>query len=428
MKNTVALETLGCKLNQAETESLARLLAEAGYRLLPPSDGADIYILNTCTVTHVADRKSRHLLRSARRRNPHALVIATGCYAQRAPQELAQIEGVVVLGNDEKSHLASILGHRVGASREPTTISHPILRTRSLVKVQEGCNQPCSYCIVPLVRGRERSLSIDEVLAEVNARVAMGYQELILTGTRIGGYRPSLELLVQRILDNSGVARLRLSSLQPQELTPGLVALWADRRLCRHFHLPLQSGSDPVLGRMGRRYSVGDYGRAVAMVREQVPDVAITTDVMVGFPGESDEEFEQSYRFCRGMEFSGIHVFPYSERPGTPAARMPGKVDQGAKRDRVERMLNLSREAAYRFQGQFLGQTMLVLWEGESDDGVWMGHTDNYIRVFTQTSKPVSNMLLQTRLAGRSQRGLWGELGNSVERDTISSLVTIERK
>lgn len=411
---TVALETLGCKLNQAESESLARKFAEAGYRLVHPSDGADIYILNTCTVTHIGDRKSRHLLRLARRRNPNALVIATGCYAERAPEELARVEAVdMVLGNEEKAHLLQVLGCKGMASPASALGPSPVLRTRSVVKIQNGCNQFCSYCIVPMVRGQERSLPAGEVVDEVKARVGMGYREVILTGTQIGAYRPSLELLVQRILAETDVARLRLSSLQPQELTPELIALWADERLCRHLHLPLQSGSDPVLRRMRRRYSLADYERAVAMVREAIPDIALTTDIMVGFPGETDQESEESYHFCQGMGFANIHVFPYSERPGTLAAEMPGKVGERVKKERSERMLELAREAALRFREQFLGRTMTVLWEKEAQQGVWVGLTDNHIRVFAQSSEPLRNRLVEAKLVGwHSLFDLWADLVN----------------
>ncbi len=400
LENGVALETLGCKLNQAESESLARGFAEKGYQVVPPSDGAAIYILNTCTVTHIADRKSRHLLRLARRRNPDALIIAVGCYAERAARELAQLTGVdMVLDNEEKARLLDVLGERGLLSTSSATCAQ-MLRTRSLVKVQEGCNQFCSYCIVPLVRGRERSLPLHKALAEVKARVEMGYREVVLTGTQIGSYRQGLELLIQRILAETSVARLRLSSLQPQEITTGLLTLWQDERLCRHLHLPLQSGSDPVLQRMGRKYSVADYEQAVATVREAIPDVAITTDVMVGFPGETEEEFEESYRFCQGMAFANIHVFPYSERPGTPAALMPEKINERVKKERSERMLKLARESAGRFRQQLLGQTMMVLWEQEVDEGLWTGLTDNYIRVVARSSEPLKNRLLPARLGG----------------------------
>jgi len=396
--NSVTLETLGCKLNQAESESLARQFAEMGYRVLHPSDGADIYILNTCTVTHIADRKSRHLLRLARRRTPSALIIAMGCYAERAPQELAQVAEVdMVLGNEEKARLLEVLGQR-GLISTSAAICPPMLRTRSLVKVQEGCNQFCSYCIVPLVRGMERSLLLGEAVGEVRARVEMGYREVVLTGTQIGAWRQGVELLIRRILNETSLERLRLSSLQPQDITTGLLALWHDERLCRHLHLPLQSGSDSVLRRMRRRYSLADYERAVAMTREAIPDVAITTDIMVGFPGETDEEFEESYHFCQGMGFANIHVFPYSERPGTIAALMPEKVGDTVKRERSVRMLGLARESARRFGRRFLGRTMMVLWEREVEEGVWVGLTDNYIRIFTQSSEPLKNRLVEVKL------------------------------
>lgn len=400
---SVTVETLGCKLNQAESESLARQLAERGCRVVPPSDGAAIYILNTCTVTHIADRKSRHLLRLAQRRNPGAFIIAIGCYAERAPRELAQVTGVdMVLGNEEKARLLDVLEEQ-GLISTSSALLPQMHRTRSLVKVQEGCNQFCSYCIVPLVRGRERSLPLDEAVAEVRARVERGYREVVLTGTQIGSYRNSPELLIQRILIETGIERLRLSSLQPREITAGLLSLWQDssKRLCRHLHLPLQSGSDAVLRRMGRRYSTEDYAQAVARIREAIPDVAITTDVMVGFPGETDEDFAESYHFCQQMAFANIHVFPYSERPCTPATLMPEKIDEPVKKERSKRMLKLARESARRFEEQFLGRTMMVLWEREVDDGVWVGLTDNYIRVVAQSKKPLKNWLIPARLGGR---------------------------
>ena len=408
---TVALETLGCKLNQAESESLARQFAKVGYRIVTPADGADLYILNTCTVTHIADRKSRHLLRSTRRRNPGALIVATGCYAERAPEELAGIEGVdLVLGNEEKTRLVQVLADRGAIYAMSGTNPIPMLRSRSLIKIQEGCNQFCSYCIVPLVRGRERSLPLDQIVDEVKTRVAMGYREVVLTGTQIGAYRPSLEALPSRILAETDGVRLRLSSLQPQDLAPELVALWADNRLCRHLHLPLQSGSDPVLGRMRRRYSATDYKTAVARVREAIPDIAITTDIMVGFPGESDEEFEESYRFCQRMGFARIHVFPYSERPGTIAAGMSGKVGERVKKERSKRMLELAREAAWRFGEQLLGRTVTVLWQKKAEDGVWSGLSDNYIRVLARSGGELGNRLAEARLSSHHNDCLWGEL------------------
>ncbi len=405
----VTLETLGCKLNQAETELLARGLAEAGYELVSGVGEADIYILNTCTVTHTADSKARHRLRQARHRNPDALIIATGCYAQRAHQELARVGGVnLIVNNDEKGQLLRIIeeahGHvRPAYSEKETTKPRPSAsRTRTFVKVQDGCSTPCSYCVVPLVRGRETSLPASEVINEINRRIADGYQEVVLTGTKIGTYHHDgikLKGLLERILAETGIPRLRLSSLQPREISTGLLGLWADDRLCPHFHLSLQSGSDPVLARMKRRYRTAEYEQAISLVRKSVPDAAITTDIIVGFPGETDNEFEESYHFCRRMEFARIHVFPFSSRSGTVAARMPAQIDTKTKKQRSDSMLTLAEESARDFRQRFSGRTMTVLWEQRTGEGIWSGVTGNYIRVFAESKEDLSNRLMPVKLA-----------------------------
>jgi len=415
-KVSVALHTLGCKLNQAETETLAGQLIEAGCQLVAFGEEADVYIVNTCTVTHVADRKSRHLLRMARRRNPDALVVATGCYAQRSPQELAQI-AQLVLNNEQKAHIVELVGEKLGFS--PGAKGKFIFgvdgRVRALVKVQDGCDDFCSYCIVPRVRGRENCLPVDEVIGEVKARVAAGYREVVLTGTKIGSYSydgVSLKQLVERILGETSVERLRLSSLQPQEISTGLISLWRDRRLCPHFHLALQSGSGSVLGRMRRRYCIDDYQRVMSLIKEAVPDAAITTDVIVGFPGESDSEFEDGYRFCGETGFANMHVFPFSLRPGTLAAKMPGQVEEGLKKVRGHKMLELARRSANRFRERFLGQVMEVLWEKETSlgSGVYSGLTGNYIRAFTKSDVSLTNRVVPVKLLEMRGQGVWGEL------------------
>jgi len=399
----VALETVGCKLNQAETQLLSRQLARAGYRLVPPDDGADVYVLNTCTVTHVADGKCRRLLKSARRRNPGALVVAIGCYVERARRELTQMKGVdLVLDNHQKMDLLPRLEELGRLSRPPTGTgaTQADFRTRAFIKVQDGCDNFCSYCIVPLVRGREKSVPLEQVIDEVKGLVADGYQEVVLTGTEIGAYSHEgvgLKELLQLILKETRVARLRLSSIQPQEITPELLGLWADERLCRHFHLSLQSGSDGVLKRMKRRYSTGDYQRAVDLIRQAVPGVAITTDVIVGFPSETEAEFEQSYNFCKQVQFARIHVFSYSPRPGTQAALMPRQVGDKVKRERSRRMLALARASIHNFRRRFLGKTLLVLWEKETS-GVWSGLTDNYIRAYAKSDQDLTNRLLPVKL------------------------------
>ena len=418
----IALDSLGCKLNQAETELLARQFTEAGYRLVAPTDGADVYILNTCTVTHIADSKSRHQLRLAHRRNPGALVVATGCYAERARHELAQIEGVdLVVGNEEKPHLLRLL-RESGRLGNPTHIpgdstSHPYdgFRTRTFIKVQDGCSNFCSYCIVPLVRGREKSLPADQVMAEVRYRLAQGYKEVVLTGVKIGAYNyngVNLKQLLEHILTETDVTRLRLSSLQPQEISPELIGLWRDKRLCPHFHLSLQSGSQGVLGRMKRRYSANDYQQSVSLIRALVPEAAITTDIIVGFPGETEEEFEESYNFCQRLGFARIHVFPYSPRRGTQATQLPQPVEAQVKKQRSQRMLALAKESAQNFRLKFLGKVMPVLWEKQSD-GVWSGHTANYIKVYTKSTQDLTNKLLPVKLVEVSGDGVWGGDGRA---------------
>jgi len=302
---TIALQTVGCKLNQAETDSLARKFLDAGYHVVPPTDAADIYLLNTCTVTHIADHKCRKLLRAAHRRNPSSLTVVAGCYAERAPAEIAGIEGIdlIVSGRDKERIVETVIdktnGHRYRAGQSEHRDAP--LRTRASVKIQEGCSQPCTFCIVPQVRGAERSRPEDEIITEVKARVDEGYREVVLTGTRIGcyGQNGGLEGLIARILAESAIQRLRLSSLEPFDLTEDLVRLWEDSRVCPHIHLPLQSGSDSVLERMGRTYTTAEYEWAISLARRAIPNLSLTTDIIVGFPGETDDEFNESLHFCR---------------------------------------------------------------------------------------------------------------------------------
>jgi threonylcarbamoyladenosine tRNA methylthiotransferase MtaB len=414
----VALDSLGCKLNQAEIETLARQFAGVGYEVVASPAEADVYILNTCTVTHIADAKSRRLLRRAHRINPEALVVATGCYAERAPRELASVGGVsLVLGNSEKPHLRRLL-EESGYLEPPAPglgssgSGYRGLRTRTFIKVQDGCRNFCAYCIVPLVRGGERSLTAGEVVSQVRESVSQGYREVVLTGVRVGAYSDSgvnLAGLLERILADTGVERLRLSSLQPQEVSAELVGLFGNGRLCPHVHLCLQSGSDGVLHRMGRRYCRADYEAAVSLIRQAVPGVAITTDVMVGFPGETDAEFEESLSFCCRMGFTRIHVFAYSRRSGTKAAQLPGQVSDRAKKLRSQNMLRLAEESAQSFRQRFLGRTMPLLFEQRSG-GVWSGFTANYIKVYTKSSEDLTNKLLSVRLGELYKDGVWGNI------------------
>jgi threonylcarbamoyladenosine tRNA methylthiotransferase MtaB len=426
LRNTrVALDTLGCKLNQAETELLVREFAKAGYQLVSATDEVDIYILNTCTVTHIADRKSRHLLRLAQRRNPNAFIVAIGCYAQRASEMLSRLDEVdLVLGNSQKQHVLSLLEERgcmpqsFGVQDELPSRHYSNLRNRAFIKIQNGCDNFCAYCIVPLVRTEKKSLSAEQIITEVRARIAEGYKEVVLTGTDIGSYNHNglkLRELLERILAETDVRRLRLSSLQPQEITNELVDFWHEPRLCCHFHLSLQSGSNEVLGRMKRHYSTQDFERAVALIRSLMPEVAITTDIIVGFPGETDSEFQESYSFCQKTAFARIHVFPYSSRPTTAAAQMPKQVTTRVKKQRSQKMLILAEESALKFREQFLGKIMPVLWEQKSN-GIWLGLSDNYIKVYIRNDNDLTNELLAVKLVKIYKDGVWGEAENETDK------------
>jgi threonylcarbamoyladenosine tRNA methylthiotransferase MtaB len=412
--STVVLETLGCKLNQAETQQLAAQLEQAGYRLVDSPQKADIYILNTCTVTHVADRKSRHLLRLARRLNPSVRLIAVGCYAHRAPQELEQIEGVdLVLNNDQKNDLVSILGNTYSIKQPFTDVllNQRGNRNRAFLKVQDGCHNFCAFCIVPYVRTREVSLPVSEIVAQIKEKTAAGFKEVVLTGTEVGTYRSDgtdLSGLLKHILEETDIRRLRLSSLQPPEISENLVGLWRDPRLCSHFHLSLQSGSDSVLKRMKRHYTIDDYLLAVILIRDSVPDVAITTDVIVGFPGETETEFQETFEFCRKMRFARIHVFPFSLRPGTLAATLPDQISAAVKKERSRQMLALSKENSKNFRKGFLGRTLEVLWE-QSTDGIWSGLTGNYVRVYSRVDVDLSSKIITVKLERIYKDGVWGE-------------------
>ena len=412
---SVAFHTLGCKLNQAESELLAKRFIESGYRIVNGNE-ADICILNTCTVTHVADRKSRHLVRLLRKRNPEAFIVVTGCYGEREHQKAMQIGADLIVGNKQKMNLPDLISTKFFPTydcqtKQPASTD----RVRSFIKIQDGCNNFCTYCIVPTVRGQEYSLPVDEVIDEVKTRASDGYKEVVLTGTKIGTYKHNkvnLNHLIEQILINTDIERLHVSSLQPQEISPALINLWQDSRLCRHFHIALQSGSDTVLKQMKRHYSTTDYRDAIFLIRKTVPDVAITTDIMVGFPVEGNKEFNESYHFCQEIGFAGIHVFPYSPRPGTLAANIPEQVSDKQKKERNQVMLKLAKESANKFCESFLGKTLTVLWENEvtPGSGLYSGFSDNYIKVFTKSHQSLTNQVLPVRIVRLYKQGLWGEV------------------
>ena len=433
---TVAIHTHGCKLNQADSSRLARQFRQAGYQLVPPAADADVFVLNTCTVTAQADAKARQALRSAHRRNPGALIVATGCYSQRAAGELQEMDAVsLVVGNTGKESLVALVTEALtGPAKSPrdggpqppgfgdsTTDPVPIVvsvgggapggRLRAMVKIQEGCNQVCAYCIVPKVRGRERSVSLESIIRQINRQRQEGAQEVVLTGTQLGSYGfdlPGADLvrLLSRVLAETDIPRIRVSSLQPQEISGALLRLWEDPRLCPHFHIPLQNGSDPVLRAMRRRYTAEQAARAVEKVRHAVPGAGVTTDIIVGFPGEGDAEFAESIATADALAFSDMHVFPYSVRPGTGAAFLADHVSTSEKRARVAAMLEVSRRQFLAFRQRQQGQVKPVLWESSrqvtnsqvTDSMVWSGLTDNYVRVSTKSPADLRNTITPARL------------------------------
>ncbi len=409
-RRTVAIHTHGCKLNQADSQELARKFSEAGYQVVAPSAPADVVLLNTCTVTATADSKARQFLRGARRRNPDAVVVATGCYAQRAPAELGSMSEVsLVIGNTGKQSLLESVQRSLDSdARPPSTLPGSLLnatgRTRAMVKIQEGCDQVCSYCIVPKVRGRERSIPPQDIVSEINRHAKEGVREVALTGTQLGTYGfdlggLSLLTLLERVLAETTVDRVRVSSLQAHEISRPLLDLWRNPRLMPHFHIPLQSGCDATLRAMRRRYDTEQFAAAVEDVRRLFPDAGVTTDIIVGFPGETEQRFAASLAFAESMSFSDIHAFPYSARPGTSAVYLGDHVPKEEKRARMADMLALSATTQSNFRHSQLGGVRWVLWERASvNPATWTGLTDNYLRVRTATDESLSNQITRVRL------------------------------
>ena len=422
--SSAAIVNLGCKVNQSEMEAAARLLRQASVPLVDPSARADLYLVNTCTVTSTADEKSRAAVRRARRANPDARVVVTGCSVQVDPDAFAAVDAEArLVGNDAKAAFLAELAALVdaGDSQGPLVAPMPTLsgvdlvagatidgvaddrasveRTRAFVKVQDGCSFFCTYCIIPRARGAERSLPPAQVLADVRRALATGHREIVLTGINIGtydggwserGHRGShtasaltLAQLVRRILDETTVERIRLSSIEPQHVDEELLHTWADGapRTLPHLHLPLQSGDDGVLRRMGRRYLTADYARVVDGARRALPGVAVHADVIAGFPTEDDTAFDRSLDFIRGLDLAGVHVFRYSARPGTPATRMAGQVPEPVKRQRAAALLAHAAEARARWARVGLATTTRVLAETRLDDGRWVGHAADHVLV-----------------------------------------------
>ena len=421
-RKTAAVLTLGCKLNLADSEEIARGLRGAGYDVVDHVCEADAYVINTCSVTHVADAKSRKLIRSVRRLSPRAKVTVTGCYPQSAGFVAIEDLGadlVVGTRDKDKRELVSFLADMEPTRNSPLATRNSPLHTRAFVKAQEGCNDVCAFCIVPRTRGREESRSIEAVAAEVQRAVDSGAREVVITGTQLGAWGRDLERplrphhLISGVLERTEVLRLRFSSLQPQDISPELLALWGDPRLMPHFHLALQSGSEATLAAMRRRYTAKEFAEAADRIRAAVPGVAITTDVIAGFPGETDEDFEATLALCREVGFARLHCFPYSPRSRTAAVRMPGQLSPEVKKERMARLLALGNELSDDFRRKFQGATRPVLWE-EQKGSDWFGHTDNYIAVYT-SGTGLLNRVTPTFLGEVYHDGLWG----SVPREAV---------
>jgi threonylcarbamoyladenosine tRNA methylthiotransferase MtaB len=432
----VRLETLGCRLNISEIESLARDFIAAGNQVVGPDEQADLCVLNTCAVTGVAARKSRQLARHLKRTNPGAVMVITGCYAELEPDQATALEVDMVIGNQEKEQTVELVTEYVRRANPHLRIpdprpltsdlqshylyawdAHPGARTRAFVKVQDGCDNRCTFCIVTVARGPGRSRPADTVVNEVQGLVKSGYREVVLSGVHLGSYGHDvgegrgLYHLVRRLLDETDVPRLRLSSLEPWDLDQGFFALWQDPRLGRHVHLPLQSGCDATLRRMARHTTTAGFAEVVRGARAAIPDLSVTTDIIVGFPGETEAEFGESMAFAEAMAFAKMHIFRYSRRAGTAAAKMPGQVFAQVINERSQRMHVLGDRLECAFRRRFVGRTMDTLWETDEPNGsglVWNGLTDNYLRVRAPGGPGLRNTITPVCLVADSPQGLVG--------------------
>ncbi len=429
----VAFTTLGCKVNQFETEAMEGLFKARGYEVVAFDQPADVYVVNTCSVTHLGERKSRQLIRRAVRTAPGATVVVTGCYAQVSPGEVEAIEGVdVIVGTQDRQRIVDLAEEAAASRRQVRAVGDimaaaefediPLLaapgRTRAFLKIQEGCANFCTYCIIPYARGPLRSRPLASIGREAAKFVAAGFQEIVLTGIHLGAYgqdlggAATLTDAVKTVLAVPGVARVRLGSLESIEVSDGLIALMhEDERLCPHLHLPLQAGDDAVLAAMNRHYTTAGYRELVRGIQSRVPDIAITTDIIVGFPGETAEQFANTLAFAAGMDFARIHVFPYSRRKGTPAAAFPGQVAEGEKKRRAGALQELADRQAAAFHERFVGRELAVLFEPAAGGGV-EGLTGNYLRVYVDGDRGLARQLRRVRLQGLHRDGLWGEIAD----------------
>ncbi len=419
-----AFYTLGCKVNQYETEAMTELFANAGYEICNFSEKADVYIINTCSVTNMGDRKSRQIIRRAKKTNPKAIIAVTGCYAQTAPDEVLSVEGVnIVIGTQDRKNIVSLVESLKNSSNinhvsdimhthefEKLHIKQYTDRTRAFIKIQEGCNQFCSYCIIPYARGPIRSREKSEVINEITQLASAGFREVILVGIHVASYGMDLKdtSLSDLILDVDkidGIERIRLSSIEPMTLNQEFIDTIKDaKKLCHHFHISLQSGCNDTLKRMNRKYTTAQFKGIVDSLRNAFDDVAITTDIMVGFPGETDEEFDCTVNFVRDIAFADAHVFQYSRRRGTPAAKRPDQVNPTIKEERSKIIINGTQHTRDAFIGRFIGKKMRVLFEQPASDGLFEGKTDNYITVHARSETNLNgcfkNVMLEKNIDG----------------------------
>jgi threonylcarbamoyladenosine tRNA methylthiotransferase MtaB len=433
-RKTVAFTTLGCKVNQYDTEAMMALFRRAGYDIVPFEDPADVYIINTCTVTGRGAAKSRQLIRNAIRRSPLSVVAVAGCYTQTDPDAVAAIPGVsLIIGNQDRDRVVELVEQAANAP-EPIRAVNNIWQarefeempvetftghTRAVVKIQEGCNIFCTFCIIPYARGKPRSRRPESVVDEVKRLAEAGYREVVLTGIHLGSYGKdykhafTLAQVVEELTRIEGIDRIRLSSLEPKHVTPHLMDLLQHNpKVCRHLHLSLQSGSQGVLERMKRAYTAQEFREVVQELRRRIPDLGLTTDIIVGFPGETEEEHQESMAFIREMGFSRLHVFPFSARKGTPAATMPHQVPKAVKERRTHEMIALGRELALAFARRYEGQVLEVLAEEEADvEPGWLeGYTDNYIRVRFPGGDELKNCIIPVRITMVEEDVCLGEM------------------
>ena len=428
MSKTVAFITLGCKVNQFETELMEGLFKQKDYKVVPNDEKADIYVINTCSVTSFADKKSRQLIRRSARLNENAVIAVTGCYAQAASDKVAEITGVkVVLGTNNRHQIVDFVEAAMNDGEIHNGVTDimkardfediPMLevpaRTRAFLKIQEGCTNFCSYCIIPFTRGPVRSRKLASVKSEAEKFLSMGFKEIVFTGIHLGAYGrdfhdgTTLADAARTVLELDGLQRLRLGSLESIELSEELLTMVRENpKFSHHLHLPLQAGSDYVLKRMNRHYNREEFRKLIENVKNAIPGVAISTDIIVGFPGETEEIFAESLDYIRSLGFSRVHVFPYSPREGTPAASMPDQIPDNIKKERVHRLQQVAEEMTRAFHEQYLGTKQKVLWETRTK-GVTDGVTDTYIRVYTKADV-IPGEITEVKLERLYEDGVWG--------------------